>query len=382
MQRINLTLPLSEAIAVIAFALAAACVHAAPTPSVLGESAALHLSLTTSARYDDNLFLSSSNPRADTIVSAAPGATLNWGDASARHLGLAVQENFVRYLRGSSENDSLASIQMTSGLAGARSHLGLSAGFEQTRGNTRDLRSTIELARHDRTTWDLSASYELTPKTSLQTGVTFEDDKFRAGDFHSTRQISYPLTLAYVLSPKMSLNGNYRYQDVSVSGSGLNFTNHLLGLGASGEFTPKVSGHVGANWTRHARILAPAENTLGFDCSLAWDATPRMNWAATASRNFQASPGTGFAYSSTRFGLQNSWSLAEFWSAQTGIQYEIAQYGAARGDRLVASSLAVNYVPSSFATFSAGYIFELNRSDVARTNYERNAVNLSASFRY
>lgn len=370
------------AVACAALVAAGTPLGAAPTASSSRDLSSPHFTLTTAARYDDNLFLADSNATSDTIVSAAPGAAWHWGDPATAYVALDAQENFVRYLRHSIFNDSLAAVQLSTGVSGTRTQVDFSGGFDQTRGNTRDLRGSTNLARHDHTTGNFAASYQLAPKTSVHTGLLWDDDRFQTGGFYSTREVAYPLTLAYALSPKMHLNANYRYRDVQVAAPGSDFVDHVLGFSADGEFASKLTGRVGTNWIRHDESLSAPANFLGFDGALTWAASSKLAWTATASREFRPSPGTGLDYASTQFGLQNSWSLAEFWSTQADVRYEIATYGAGRRDRLVTSVLTLKYAPSTIATFSFAYILEHNLSSFAFIDYNRNALSVSATLHY
>ncbi len=362
----------------------------------LGDNASFKLTLELGVRHDDNIFLSDTAQVSDTILSLTPGLEFNFGQRSLLHGSLMYKEAITRYTGETAPDANLGFANAEIGYESGRLALAASISARQLYQNNRDVAGLGqgEIYRSDVLNIHTSAESPLTAKTTFSVGANIDRTEYETAGLIGSRNLTMPLKIYFEMTPKVSLSTGFTYGKSTPQGGGMDSRDLNYNIGARGNFTSKLSGHLSVGYQTRDVGDNPTESLWGFDGSFDYEMTPQISSLLAISRDF----GTGADGSS----LQTSSYTFELgaaptpqWSFATGITYRHVTYGpvvfgstppppttADRNDDYWETHVRATFLPGRWFNTSLEYTLSTNRSTEPGARYTSNVLNLILGLQY
>jgi polysaccharide biosynthesis protein VpsM len=358
-------------------------VFAAPFLAI-GDNAELFLTGTASIRYDDNILLQDSGASKldDTIFEFAPGFQLKYGKDSLLSGALTFSEVFSAYSTNEELNEELANASFTSKYDNGKAKLGFNTSYNQLYQNTVDV-TGVGLSRRDVFAIGLNGEFEVSEKTSVGSGVSYDKTEYLTKGFIDTESYTIPANFYYELTPKIDLSTGIRYRNTSVDAVKADSEDYYFNVGARGEFTPKLLGSFSIGYNERKSDAANADSSgLGLNTGLTYVYSEKTQFGLDASRDFGTGSG-GDSQENTRVGLTVTTDIAADWKANAGLSYRMIDYTATnRSDDYYEANIGATYIVNSMVSLNGGYVYRENSSSVVGGDFSNNVVSLSVSARY
>ncbi len=347
----------------------------------LGENAELFLTASTSARYDDNIFLQDTAKTGDTIWDVTPGLDFRFGHQALTSGRFHYTEEFRRYVDNGDLNTSLSNVGFTSTYDDGKSQLSLDAGYRQLAQNEVTFPGLIVR----RKVFDVKSSGELslTEKVSIGVGAQYESNRYGNRPFPSSDIWSVNADGYYKYSPKLAWSVGYRYRENSFSGaSALDSRDHFFNVGARGEFTPRLKGQVRVGYVLRDYSAGANQVQLGAESRLTYAATAKTNATLELSSDFGNAIGLGQSIKHRRASFSVTSQMTPQWAGRLGLAYRNYVYYAARTDNYLEGDAGLAYAVNAYLKFSASYLYRNNSSDVGLNKFSNNIFKIEANLRY
>lgn len=355
------------------------------------------LSAQVGASHDDNVFRSETNKVGDTIVSLTPAVNVRWGGDALFHGNLDLSESFNRYTGKSSPNVNLGRGSLQLGYdSGSEVSASLGTSFAQLNQTNADILSSgrTTLVRTDVFSANGGFSMPLGVKTGFRLGTDYSSVDYKNGVLIGNKTLRVPLDFFYRITPKTNVSLGYAYSTQRPDGTGPHSQDHYFNLGASGEFTPKLTGNVSAGVQTRRVGTNPTEQVFAFNGNLAYELTPKVNATLALNRNFNISAiGATTTNTAVRLGLTAE--LSPQWQLTAGVGRLVNDYGdtvfragplagpgVLRRDHMWEASLMARYLANSWLAVSASYSLNRNSSTLAGLNYQSNLLSLLLDLSY
>ncbi|MEJ1972681.1 MAG: outer membrane beta-barrel protein [Lacunisphaera sp.] len=355
---------------------------------------AVSLTLDASARRDDNVFLSSTNEVADTIVSAKPGVGLRWGQKSEMHGSIGYAESFEHFMDGTSPNVALGNGIFEFAFDGAASAGSANASYQELYQSNSDLaaQGVNDLIRTDLTAASVSLSANPWAKIGGRLGVNYADTRYRSDGLIGNSQIGVPFDLVFNATPKTDLSLGYVFGTQRPDGGGDSSKDHYFNVGARGQFTAKLAGTFNVGYQTRKVGAHPDEHMLAFNGNFDYELTPRTKMTLGGSRNFNASA-LGASTKNTSFQLGLTTDLSPQWQLSATASYANNEYGAGvfrpdqvapqeRTDHLWSGTFTASYLFTEWFSTSASYLLRDNGSTIPSVEYSDNVLSLTLGLKY
>jgi hypothetical protein len=350
----------------------------------LGPDIPLFTTGNVTVRRDDNVYLTDTGRKADTLYILDPGLDMhvngNGGSAS-----LVFDEQFVRYGTNSALNDNLANVAGKLEFQDASSQLTLLAGFQQQDRSTLGSENIDQTLKHSQDNFSMNGQWAVTAKTQVGAGVGIARTMYPEAGFVDGDTWSIPVDYYFAVTPKVDLSVGDRFnrflQDNGVGDASEQFYN----LGARGEFTPKLSGQVRVGVDVYAQDHGVANTSQpGLGMTLAYAATPRTSIELSADNDFAESP-LGTSEEVLSIVPMATVQLGQAWSATLGGSYESTRYEhitPGRRDKFWVGDVGLGYSLTTDTVLQLGYVFRTNSSTLAAATFDDDIVSLSGSSRF
>jgi hypothetical protein len=366
-----------------------------PPKLSLGENASFRLITDLGVRYEDNIFATAENQTGDTVISVSPGLEFRFGQSSQIHGSVLYQEAFTRYVDETAPNASLGTGRADFAYEHGRLSVAAGLSAQQRYQNSQAVAGLGQgaVTRSDVLNIHTSAETPLTAKTSFSVGANVSRTEYKTPGLIGSQDFTLPINMYFDVTPKVSLSTGFVYGKVKPQGGGKNARDWDYNIGARGNFTPKLSGHLSVGYSSRQVGDNPTENMLGFNGSFDYEMTPQINSTLVFSRDF----GTGAEGSSLQtssYSFQLSAALAPQWQLGTGITYRNVAYGAVvfastnplpasgRDDNYFEASVQATYQPVRWFNTSLEYTLSSNRSTLPGACYTTNVLNLVMGWQY
>jgi hypothetical protein len=347
-----------------------------------GPDVPLFISATASVRRDDNIFLSSQDKQSDTLLMLTPGLDFHWTGGQAK-LAISASEQFSRYSKNHDLNDELANIQGNFGVSGAYASLSAAGSFEQEDQSSLGVQSSDEAVKHAVGSAALNGEFTVAPKTVIGLGGDFSRTTYPEVGFIATNTWTFPVNVFYAITPKSDLSLGYTYGltrlDTGTGDSDSKFYN----VGARGQFTPKLSGHIQVGVTESELDIGVRNRNLGLDASLDYAFSPNTTFSLNATSGFSTSP-LGTSEKVETVGLTGRTMLSQSWTVSLSGNYEATDYLTAIGrrDGFWVADMGVSYIWTSTTDLKLDYAFRRNNSTLDAATFDDNVLTLSAASRF
>ena len=344
--------------------------------------------LTGTASYSqtDNLYLSKVSTKSTAVATFTPGISVEFGgDALAKNI-LSFSEQFVRYASASSQNNELFNAKYDGSYSDDKSKITFGAAYVESAQNNRDARLNGIIVEN--TTESINAGFDwtLSPKTSFNVNPSWENSDYSTLGFTDRTSWTLPLNFAYEIAPKLKSTGGYRYRNDSQK-AGPDSTDHFFNLGATGEFTPKLSGPLAVGYVtrdikRYGATKGSTESTVGVTSNFAYSYSDKTKFRASIGNDYR-SGATGETQKVFSLSGGGNTSLTNELSADAGLNYSKNDYVASgRSDDLWALNAGLSYAYNKYVKFNGSYSYQDNSSSVSTNSFKTNTFAVSASVRY
>lgn len=344
--------------------------------------------LTGTAGYSetDNLYLSKSSNKSTGVATFTPGVSIEFGgNALAKNI-LTLSEQFVRYTSASSQNNELFNAKYDGTYSDAKSTIKLGASYAQSAQNNRDAKLNGVIVENTTESVTTGFDWILSPKTSFDVNPSWENSNYNAKGFTDRESWSLPLDFAYEIAPKLKSKGGYRYRSDSQK-SAADSTDHFLNLGATGEFTPKLSGSLVVGYVtrtikRFGAVKGSTESTVGLNSNFSFSYSEKTKLRASIGNDYR-SGATGETQKVFSLSGGGSTSLSNALSADAGLNYSKNDYvTSGRSDDLWALNTGLSYTYNKYVKLNGSYSYQNNASSVKTNNFQTNTFAVSAYVRY
>lgn len=330
-----------------------------------------HLSVGASARYDDNVYRSSSNEESDVIVSISP--TLSFVSAQAgsaeNTFAISYSPSYSMYFNDSDNNNLGHSLSLRLNKEMPKTSLGFNLNYSKSSGSNRFASGIID---HGSLSAGLSVSHRLTGKTSLNLGLSYNFDDFGNSALFDNNSYGVNLGLRYQFTGKISLGPyvNYRFTDLSDGGGSLDQENLGYGISGSYQATGKTSftGSIGSSTNGFSGVGSGSnESALTWAIGVNHRLTGKTSIRASFYRDYKASYSFEDAgYLATGISLSATHAVSDRLSMYATLAYENDDYFRATNSSY---SLESDYY---MLTLGGRYRLQNGMSVGASVSYSRN----------
>jgi hypothetical protein len=352
-------------------------------------------SLTVSQSYSDNIYLEDENKKEDFITSVSPEVSLDVAVVPKTYFSFKYHGDFLAYADADNfkEDNHLGSFSFNSETAkGSHFLVGVSAEDTSVRPYSRQEQSkdyALKSAYGDillmlGKVTEIGAEYHRSDREFDE--LQYADDEYTRGTFD--------LHLLYKRSLILPLLLQYRYQDQDNNDQGpvnTDFQSHTVFVGARWRPANKLSGalRVGYTWAQFDETNVEGFDGYAIDTNLVYDFSEITRFTLTAQRAIQqptrSARESGDYVVYTTAGLTITHRKWERITTQLDFSYssrdytEILSSSSVREDDYYRAGLSAEYTMRRWISFTLGYRFQQNNSDIATEDYTENLVKFGIS---
>lgn len=332
-------------------------------------------------QYNDNIFLTNSGAKSDSILDLAPGFKLQFGGESLTQGSLAYSEDFQFYTDTSSLNTALAKVDLLTAYDDGKMKVNVDAWFHQADQATIDARGGNFLVRRDLIHGDVTDEVALTEKTSVSAGLGWDDTDYKRASYVSWQWWELPLKYYYKIEPKLDLSAGFRYRNNELDAGGVDSTEYFYSVGARGELAPKADGEVDVGLNQQRLANGRSRNGFGIESKVNYEFSPKTT-VVFGIKNGYGYSGAGTSYRD--FGVNggiNS-NIASNLSISASLSYDKYSYVTAQKDDFYQGQLSATYLVNANVTVSGGYNYAKDKSNLTGASFKNNIVAVTAMLRF
>ena len=232
--------------------------------------------------------------------------------------------------------------------------------------------------------------YYFSQKTGFRFNANYRLSDFLSRGYNGIRSYSFGGGIVYRYSPKLTafLTSSYNPEkatDLAAAPvSNPSSKNYRVRLGLEGQLAPKLSGSVAVGVVRRDFDLGGNTETFLLSSALSWTASEKTSVSLSASNDFDTSPGAeSMRVLNTALSVRHSLDAKLSVGASLGYQYSRLNQlpgPVARNDEAKTMGVNANYRINDTVSMSGSYNHRINDSTLARADYSRDVMNLSATF--
>lgn len=381
---------------------------------MIGDQANLYFNGSTTARWNDNVFLTPDDEESDVLFIFSPGLELNVGTRENANVNLFYRHDFHVYQDNGDLDDDYANLFLETFWGQPRLDLRFDASYQQDAQVAQDLRHLgipEQLIERDYTRANLRGEYEISELTSIASGINYVKTDYESRGFTDRDTISVPVNAYYAITPMVDLSLGYRYRhtdndtrenweadpnnqgQIRLDGNPVevpDYTDHYLNVGARGELAPKLIGEARVGYQQRDidQRGVGDEDGISVGVDFSHFTTPKTTLLLGGFRDFEVG-GRGSSITATGGSLGVRHAFSHLLSGQAGVNYLQREWDTAptaleagREDDTLDFNVGVTYSPNLYVDLSAGYIFRTNDSNIDGLDFDNNIVSLSAALRY
>jgi hypothetical protein len=360
-------------------------------------------------RYQTNLFLTQTAKESDSTLIVSPGVEARYGRGGSMGISVTFREDVYFYNKNTDLNTQNANLFVSTYYdAGGKIKGNAGFSFVQVDQNDADLDlGGLSVARRSLVSRNLynlpiEVTYDFSPKTYFDGGFIWSGTHYTS--FRRTYEDQYtytiPVNVLWRYSPKLDLGVGYqfRYTDMKSPDSPHDFPglhandryDHFFYGTLRGELTAKIEARarLGVNYqdmSKKPTFGNQSDTTMGFDGSLLYQFSQKLNFDAGVNRDFSAgSVGQSILNTGGNVGVRYDYS--DYISAGAGLNYNNADYKSSfdrgRKDDTYDGRVNVSYRPNQYWAFVAGVTIQYNDSNRTGLSYQNNIYSLAVNLRY
>lgn len=347
----------------------------------LGDGAEAFVTLKGGLEYNDNLFLAERNADSDTIWRLTPGVDVLFGQNSLAQGTFTYTEEFKFYSDNSDIDTSLSTINASLVYDNTKTKVDAKLGFQQLDQPTVDARGA-GLVKRDVIDGGINGEYNLSEKTSVKLGLTYNDTDYAAASFADWEYYQIPVNYFYEVAPKLDASFGFSYKDNMLGNGRSDTEEYYYNVGARGELAPKLTGEVSLGYKQSEAEIGDSESTFGIDSKFTYAYSEKTSLDANLSNGFGFS-GVGESFRTFALGGGVTSSLSEQLQIGARLTYSNNAYlTTTQDDKLISVSVNASYKYNEFVTFAGSFATTDNNSNRAGSDFTGNVLVLSAALRY
>jgi len=347
-----------------------------------GRQVPLYITGNATLRHDDNIFLRATNEEDDLIFIFAPGADLQFVGSDTK-AGVTYTHQWISYMTNTDLDSDLDSFTGMFSHQRPRSRWSLDGAVVELDQNNFNARNFEESARRTVSEVSAAASWDVTAKTSVGTGTSFERTEYESTRFVGNTVWEVPVDWYYAVSPKMDLSAGYRIRQTKLKATDNDSKDHFLNVGARGRFSSKLEGQVRVGVTQRRPETGESSSLLGLSSTLTYAVTPKTTFELNAANDF-SSAASGVSQKVLRLGVTGRFELSMRWSVNSSVNFDSSEYldRNARKDDFIVASVGIAHALTANSSFEVSYLHRKNRSNFEVVNFDNQVVSASASMRF
>jgi polysaccharide biosynthesis protein VpsM len=350
----------------------------------VGDDAELFATGLASAAYNDNIFLSHTNAKSDDVFDLVPGLSYEFGKRAADWTGqLAFNEDFQIFSSdGGALNNEFANAVFWTKYDDSKTKLNFDASFHQADQAEVGIQNVPFLVNRDLYHADGTGEWQVTDKSSVGTGLIYDDTDYRHVGFDSWQWTEVPVNYYYKFEPKLDLSAGFRFRDNTLGSGGLDSDDYYYNIGARGEFTPLLTGQFDVGYDVQELQTKGTQGGLGADSSFTLAATEKTSVTFGVTRDYAYAPGGSVYLDSGGYAAFNS-ALDTQWSVNGRFGYDLNSYTlTTQRDNIYSGKMGISYAFSTCLTFAGSYTYSEDSSNVTADSFTNNIFSVSASLHY
>lgn len=349
-----------------------------------GSDSELFVTGVASVQENDNVFLSHTGEKSDTIFDLVPGLSYEYGKNSLTNGKVAISEDWQTYASESKLNTGLFNALGTLNYSDDKLKLDALGSYAQADQATRDVRQVGTLVKRDLYHAEGKSEWVVTEKTSVGVGAIYDDTEYKKAGYVNWQWTEIPLNYYYKVEPKVDLSAGFRYRNNQLGAGGIDSNDYFYNVGARGEFTPKLTGTftIGYNRRELSSGKSRTEGGLGIDSTFTYDFSPKttVNFGVSNDYGYAA---VGSAY--RLFGINGGFNtqVNEIWSLHGQASYNRYDYTTStQQDDFYQAGAGATYTLNRNASFTGGYSFVKDNSNITSGSFNNNIFSVSATLHY
>lgn len=368
--------------------------QASPLVSI-GDQVDVFFTGASNLSWQSNLFRDDVNEVEDFLLTLSPGFDFNFGrGVSNADFRVVTRYDILRYDKSDDWDTETFHIKALGSYQASRLTLNGAVSFDENQTTLQDNVTPGLLVESDTTAANVKGEYVVSPKFSVGSGVSYSEREYtsQAASYADRETYSIPVDVFYELTPKVDLSFGYQYSTSDVEATttqpnAYETESHFFNVGARGALLPKLVGSVKVGYrqqnTDYSGAVADKDDSgLGIDTSLVWSQSPKLTHTLLIARDFGSSA-VGSRVEESSVNYKTSYRIDSQWGASTNFGYSLREYlESSREDIYYSAGARVSYVPNQYWSFSGGYTYMDNDSDVSANSYNNHKLDVSASLRY
>lgn len=356
----------------------------------IGSNAELFLTGTVGIDFNDNITLGNDviatgqtvpfNPvRDDVVWRLSPGAALEFGQNALISGTLAAKVGFERYSDNGDLDSELADLSFTGSHQDASSKTSLKASYRELNQNTVDSRSPT-LSRRDVVNFGAEHEMELSAKTSVLFGVDYTDTDYARASFTDRIRTEIPFRIYYDMTEKVDLSLSFRYRTIETDVSTQDSEDLFVGVGARGQFTPKLSGFFRVGATDRSRTGLNS-TALGLFSNFSYVYSEKTSLTFGVGNDFGTS-GAGDAQENMDVFVGFQSALTPEFTLTSRIAFRQIDYVTRDDEDYIEGSIGGEYTMSENLKLIGRVSHKDNSSSAAVAEFDNTIFSFSAQLRY
>lgn len=366
----------------LASAVALGAVSRASAAYPIADGAELYLTLRGAVQANDNIFLGTSgNETSDTIIEVTPGIEVLFGQTSLSPSSFTLTETFKNYADEGDLDTSLTTLDYRTAFDDGKLKLNLDAGYQQLDQATRDVRGA-GLIRRDVTRGGVVGESNLTFRSSLRAGVTYNETDYSPTSFADLRTVQIPINYYYELTPLVDASVGFRYKDNKLGNNRPDSNEYIYSVGVRGEVAPKLTGELSAGFHQFRPDAGKDAETFGLASNFSYAYSPKTTLSFGASNDYGFSS-VGDTYRNFGITFGATATVSSQLSINALVGYNKYSYETTtQKDDFISGQLSANYAVNEKFSVIGTYLYADNDSSLPVSTFSSNILNLAGSLRF
>lgn len=237
---------------------------------------------------------------------------------------------------------------------------------------------------------DLQVKYPVIERYSIVSELAYARRDFPSNNDGLFDLVTYAFNtdLFYALNSQRNLLVGYRFRSTETSADTTD-TDHGLNIGLNGKILPKINGSARVGFQRRGiqRRGQPDEShdSVSANVAATWTLTSRWNVVGSLARDF-TTVATDASVNTTSAGLTSQFAFNAKTVVYAGITYSHSNFLdtrlAGRRDDSASFDAGVSYALNAHFKLSVGYVYFVNWSTLATSDYDRHSFSINVSSRW
>lgn len=338
---------------------------------------------TAQVEENDNIYLSHSGDRADTIGDIVPGLEYDFGKNSVNSGHISASEDFQFFARDPGLNTQLPNFDFTDLFDNTKTKITADALYQRQDQATRDIRGVNSLILRNYYHADFIGEEALTDKTSVSLGGIYDDTDYLRAGYENWEWFNVPAKFYFEVEPKLDLSAGFSYQNNVVASPGVDSNEYFYNVGARGQFTGKLTGQFSVGYEEIDFTHGGKSDGVGADSGFSYAATDKTTLTLKVESGFGYSPLLGAAYRDQQVIGGFTSALNDHWQLSGQASYGYFQYiSTTERDNNYAGQIGLTYVMNQYLSVTASYTYMENDSNIVLNSFTDDIGTLAVKLKF